>query len=178
MASRANPSKASKGSVQIKVSNGRLKLVFSHLGQRHYLSLGLSENTVNRRAAEAKAKLIEADIAFDRFDQSLAKYKPQPILSKVTPISTPTEPESSRWLDLWEKCTDYKSSQVSASTLARDYGKIKQRIQAIPVLYGALEVRDWLLKKYSAEVARRTLIQLNACGWVVYYMPLLAMPLN
>lgn len=165
---KANRHRSGKGSVQLKVSNGRLQLVFFYTGRRHYLSLGLSDNKVNRKAVEAKAKLIEADLAFDRFDPTLAKYKPQSLLSALTPISTPMQPKNLQWLELWQKYTDYKSSQVAASTLARDYGKIKKRIQAMPDLYEAVTIRDWLLNKYSAEVARRTLVQLNACGnWAV-----------
>jgi len=36
--------------------------------------------------------------------------------------------------------------------------------KAAPYLETSVEIRDWLLKNYSAEVARRTLMQLNACG--------------
>lgn len=96
MYSQRTQHKASKGSVQIKISNGRLQLVFSHAGKRHYLSLGLPDNKMNRKAAEAKAKLIESDITYDRLDPTLAKYKPQSALSTVTPIFTPTpSPERS-----------------------------------------------------------------------------------
>jgi len=59
---------AGKGSTQIKVSNGCLQLVFSHAGKRHYLSTGLGDSKLNRKATEAKAKLMETDIAYDRFD--------------------------------------------------------------------------------------------------------------
>jgi Arm DNA-binding domain len=38
--------KASKGSVQIKNSNGRIQLVFSYSGRRHYLSTGLTDTPV------------------------------------------------------------------------------------------------------------------------------------
>lgn len=97
MYSQSMQRKASKGSVQIKISNRRLQLVFSHGGKRHYLSLGLPDKKVNRKAAEAKAKLIESDITYDRLDPTLAKYKPQSALSTVTPIFTPTPtPERSR----------------------------------------------------------------------------------
>lgn len=156
--------KASKGSVQIKVSNDRLQLVFSHAGKRHYLSLGLPDHKVNRKAAEAKAKLIESDIAYERFDHTLAKYKPQSALSTITPIFTPTATSEILFANLWEKYTQYKSSQVTASTLVRDYGKIAKRLQSIPKsVTDAVGVRDWLLSNYSSEVARRTLVQLNAC---------------
>jgi integrase len=160
--------KASKGSVQIKVSNGRLQLAFTHAGKRHYLSLGLSDNKLNRKAAEAKAKIIESDITYERFDHTLAKYKSQSVLSAVTPI-TPIVTPKIAFAELWEKYTQYKSSQVAASTLVRDYGKIAKRLQALPKnVEDAVGVRDWLLSKYSSEVARRTLIQMNACcNWAV-----------
>ncbi|AFY87357.1 Arm DNA-binding domain-containing protein [Chroococcidiopsis thermalis] len=160
--------KASKGSVQIKVSNGRLQLAFTHAGKRHYLSLGLSDNKLNRKAAEAKAKIIESDITYERFDHTLAKYKSQSVLSAVTPI-TPIVTPKIAFAELWEKYTQYKSSQVAASTLVRDYGKIAKRLQALPKnVEDAVGVRDWLLGKYSSEVARRTLIQMNACcNWAV-----------
>jgi hypothetical protein len=109
MYSKDTQHKASKGSVQVKVSNGRLQLVFSHAGKRHYLSLGLSDNKVNRKAAEAKAKLIESDIAYDRLDTTLAKYKPESALSTVTPTFTPiTTPALA---DLWERFLEYKRPQ-------------------------------------------------------------------
>lgn len=31
----------------------------------------------NRKLAEAKAKVIESDISYERFDSTLARYKPQ-----------------------------------------------------------------------------------------------------
>jgi integrase len=169
MYSESSERRNSKGSVSILISNGRLQLRFHHAGKRHYLSLGLPDNKINRKAAEAKAKLIESDIAFDRFDPTLARYKPQSLLSTVTPSSTPLEDSKLALTDLWEKYTQYKSSQIAASTLVRDYGKIAKRLQNIPrSVEDAVGVRDWLLKNYSSEVARRTLIQINACcKWAV-----------
>jgi integrase len=51
--------------------------VWSVLGQRYFLSLELEDSPLARRVAEAKAKLIEADIVSGNFDQSLEKYKPE-----------------------------------------------------------------------------------------------------
>jgi hypothetical protein len=83
--------KARKGTVQIKVSNDRLQLVFSYSGKRHYISLGIPDSKANRKAAEAKAKLIESDIALDRFDLTLTRYKLQKSdVSTVTPNFTPS----------------------------------------------------------------------------------------
>lgn len=167
MQAQAIRTRNSKGSVSILVSNDRLQLRFHFNGKRYYISLGLPDSKLNRKAAEAKAKLIESDIAFDKFDPTLAKYKPQSAPTAVTPI-TPITPKIP-FVDLWEKYTLYKSSQVAASTLVRDFGKIAKRLRVMPAtLKDAVGVRDWLLGKYSCEVARRTLVQLNACfKWAV-----------
>jgi len=68
--------KALKGSVQIKISNNRLQLVFSHAGKRHYLSTGFSDTSANRKLAQMKAQQIEKDILCGNFDVTLERYKP------------------------------------------------------------------------------------------------------
>ena len=162
----SNPTqhKASKGSVQIKVSNSRLQLVLSHAGKRHYLSLGLPDNKVNRKAALAKAKLIESDIAYERFDSTLAKYKPQLVLSTITPVTPIFTPKPS--LDeLWGKYTEYKRTQVSQSTVAKDYRKTEGHIQKLPTkcLDDAIKIRDYLVKHLTPNAAKRCLTQFSAC---------------
>jgi integrase len=69
--------KASKGSVQLRSVKGRLRLVWSVLGERYFLSLELEDTPLARKVAEAKANLIEADIISGNFDSSLEKYKPE-----------------------------------------------------------------------------------------------------
>lgn len=95
--------------------------------------------------------------------------KPQAALSTVTPITPSITPPKLNMGGLWERYTEYKSSQVAASTLVRDYSKIAKRLRCIPEsVEDAVAVRDWLMSKYSSEVARRTLNQLNACfSWAV-----------
>ena len=60
--------KSKAGSVQIKLSNNRLQLVFSFGGKRHYLSLGLTDTPYNRKQAQDKAFEIERDIQYGEFD--------------------------------------------------------------------------------------------------------------
>lgn len=154
----------SKGTVAIIISNDRLQLRFSYGGKRHYLSLGLPDTQVNRRVAEAKAKLIESDIIYERLDLTLEKYRPQIRPTDdipVTPVPTPKLPLT----ELWEQYTQHRSSRVEKSTLVRDYGKIAKRLQLLPKeINDAADVKTWLLKHFSKEVARRTLVQLNACS--------------
>ena len=69
---------------------------------------------------------------------------------------------------LWLQYVEFRKPQVSPSTYARDYQKITKRLERMaalaPHLGTAIEIRDWLLAHYSAEIARRTIQQLNACG--------------
>lgn len=170
MYSREPQRKASKGSVQIKASNGRLQLVFSYGSKRHYLSLGLSNSKINRRAAEAKAMLIESDIRLDRFDPTLTKYKPQSALSTVTPNTTPIATPKPDLAELWEKYTAFKKPQVSQSTYATDYRKYRNHIANLPSrkLEDAIIIRDSLVANLSPNAARKTLTNINACcNWAL-----------
>lgn len=69
---------------------------------------------------------------------------------------------------LWAEYAEFRRSQLAPSTHKRDYQKIARRLERMrreaPYLETAVEVRDWLIKHYSAETARRTLQQFNACG--------------
>lgn len=85
MLSKTPTGKASKGSVQVVASHARLQLRFRSGGKRHCLSIGLPDTQRNRRLAEAKAHQIELDILSGNFDETLAKYKPQSVLSIATP---------------------------------------------------------------------------------------------
>jgi len=169
MYSKDTQHKASKGSVQIKSSNGRLQLVFSHAGKRHYLSLGLPDHKLNRKAAEAKAKLIKSDIAYDRFDTTLAKYKPSSALSTVTPTVTPIA--APNLAELWERYTDFKRPSLSPNTLVKEFATVDRCItQKLPTknLDGAVVIRDWVVANKTPDAAKRLLTQFSACcNWAV-----------
>ncbi len=98
MYSKDKPGKANKGSVQVKSSNSRLQLVFSFGGKRHYLSTGYPDTPQYRKLAQMKATEIEKDILYERFDETLAKYKPKSALSTVTPTLPQFLPQQLPWL--------------------------------------------------------------------------------
>ncbi|MEQ9551845.1 MAG: tyrosine-type recombinase/integrase [Coleofasciculus sp. G3-WIS-01] len=176
MASQSSQQKASKGSVGVESFQGRLRLRLPrqlYSGKQKYLTLGLDDTSENRTIAEAKKKQIESDIATESvvagtFDRTLAKYRPQTHLKLVEPAE---QTQKVLKLDeLWENYTQFKSSQLEQTTILRDYGKIQKRIKKLPTqdLSEAVAILDYLLKAYSAEVAKRTLKQLNACcNWGV-----------
>ncbi|WP_414622044.1 Arm DNA-binding domain-containing protein [Calothrix sp. CCY 0018] len=180
MGSQKSRHKASKGTVQIKISNERLQLVFSFGGKRHYLSTGFTDTKANRKLAEMKAKQIELDILSNNFDITLVRYKPQSqqdiFISSVKSEIEATEQTSSEGyasllVDLWDSYTEYKRSSLSPSTLAKDYKKIYRLINVhLPVktLDKAVAIRDWLIANRSPLSAKKILTQFSACcNWAV-----------
>ncbi len=163
--------KASKGTVQIKISNDRLQLVFSFRGKRHYLSTGFPDTKANRKLAEMKARQIELDILCDNFDITLEKYKPQSQQVALTPSFTPSVKNYASLGDLWESYTEYKRSSLSPSTLAKDYKTIYRCINVyLPVktLDKAIAIRDWLIANKTPNSCKRILTQISACcNWAV-----------
>lgn len=158
-----------KGSVSIINSNGRLQLRFHYGGKRHYLSTGLLNTPVNWKLAEYKAAEIEKDILYERFDESLAKYKPVSSLSSVTPV-TPIQKPKPQLDELWEKYSEFKKPQVSPSTFAKDFTKHRNHIAKLPTrsLDEASAIRDYLLANLTPDAAKRCLTQFKACcNWVM-----------
>lgn len=168
MYSKTPTGKASKGSVSIVVSNGRLQLRLRFAGKRHYISLGFSDTPQNRKLAEMKAREIELDILAGHFDQSLAKYKPQSALKveeteEITPKVTPTIQE------LWTQYTNYKASSVKETTRLYyvSFSKLFERIGDVPLME-AIRVKEALEKITTVHQVKKTLMQLNAaCKWAV-----------
>ncbi len=169
--SKPTPQKSSKGTVQIKTSNDRLQLVFRIAGKRYYLSTGFTDSIANRKVAEMKARQIELDIMSGNFDPTLAKYKPEALLHKVTPSITPIVATS--LVDLWENYVEFKRSSLSPSTLAKDIKRISRCLDIeLPVKTigdgNAIAIRDWLIANKTPNTCKRILTQISACcDWAV-----------
>lgn len=73
-----------------------------------------------------------------------------------------------KMLELWVQYAEFRKGQIAPSTYQRDYTKITRRLERMkaiaPLLQSSIEIRDYLMQHYSAETARRTLVQLQACG--------------
>lgn len=179
MFSKTPTGKASKGSVQIVTSHNRLQLRFRFGGKRHYLSIGLPDTQVNRKLAEAKARQIELDLLSGNFDETLAKYKPQSVLSSLTPDITPkaaiTLPE------LWAKYVEYKTPNASPKTINGTYEPVLAHLKKCSTdgLEDALKFRMELLQATTQSQARRTLMQLSAaCKWGIKHGLITSNPLD
>jgi integrase len=163
---QGNPSRASKGSVKVISSNGRLQLRFRYGGKRHYFSVGLEDNPVNRIAAEQKARGIELDIISGNFDQTLEKYKPESALTTEVPKATPRL--TPKLKEVWGQYLDYKIPGVSPKTVNGTYEPVTAHLNRCKSdgLQEPLRFRMELLQVTTESQARRTLMQLSAaCKW-------------
>ncbi|MFB2981894.1 Arm DNA-binding domain-containing protein [Microseira sp. BLCC-F43] len=155
--------KRQKGRVTLRSCNGCLQLRFTATGKRHVLSLSLADTPANRKVAQAKAALIESDLAWDRFDPTLEKYKPQ---RQKAIISSPLTLAKTSFSDLWERYTQFKKSQIAETTIRVKYAQVANHIKKLPkgVTDNAIAIRDYLLATNSVQTAKYVLTQLNAMG--------------
>ncbi|MGB3756307.1 MAG: tyrosine-type recombinase/integrase [Rivularia sp. (in: cyanobacteria)] len=178
MPSKKSKSASKRGSVQVKNSNGRLQIVFSHpitteageiRSKRFYLSTRHGDTPLGRQQASTIAAKIQRDIDYGEFDATLAKYKPAASLETVTSFSrkaTPTQDLEK----LWEQYTEFKKPQISPSTYAVDYRKYRNHIANLPTksLDDAVAIRDYLIANLTPNTAKRTLTNINACcNWTM-----------
>ncbi len=151
--------KAAKGSVQVEVDKGFLRLRWRWRGRRFAMALGLPDDRVNRAIALRRVAVIEADIKAEQFDETLAKYR------DVAP-----KQEDTTVVELYRKYVEYKSRQVEAQTLQKyesfathlqEYFK-KRAIASIQE-EDAFRFRDWLLKRNAPITVRERIGWLKSC---------------
>lgn len=72
-------------------------------------------------------------------------------------------------LKLWIQYREAKRPELAPTTYHRSYGEIQKRIERLDqAIASGREYRAALLATYSAETARRTLVQVNACcKWAI-----------
>lgn len=163
MYARNSRRKAKSGSVQIKISNNRLQLVFSHGGKRHYFSTGLTNSPLHRKLAQDKAFQIQRDIEYGEFDSTLEKYKPQSTLTTVEPVDT-IAPPLPTMAELWTKYVEIRQVGKSPSTL-RMYDWVGGHIDRCPYKLpnDAQAIFDWLSVNIVPGTVKRLLTQFCAC---------------
>ncbi len=159
--------RAAKGSVGIESFRGRLRIRLPrHIyeGKQKYLSTDLADTHLNRKVVEAKAKLMESDIALERFDHTLVKYgRPKP--PELTVLES-LGLQSIKVIELWEQYAADKRSGIKPKTqekydnLTRLYKKlgdvtidepliVKHKLEQITTIY---RTKDGLM--YLAAACR------------------------
>lgn len=135
--------------------------------KQFFISTGLKDTKRNREIVRSKRDAIANDIALERFDPTLNSYQfkatkqvdPVPLLQTLNP---------KHQLDLqqlWEKFTDFQSSQLEQTTILGTYRKIGNMIKQSPTrnLNEAPKIRDWLLANFSHFTAWANLTDYSRC---------------
>lgn len=117
-----------------------------------------------------KAKQIELDILSGHFDETLASYKPQTVMSVASPDITPKP--TPKLKDIWEQYLEYKTPHASPATLNGTYMPVSSHLEKCKTdgLEDSLKFRMELLQVTTESQARRTLMQLSAaCIWGIQH---------
>lgn len=155
-----------RGGVSVGVRNGILRLRWQHLGRQRQLSLRIPDTPENRQLAEEKAALIESDIIYDRYDETLKRYE---IIA-----------HQSRWqrshqstADLFDEFTAYKRSEGTVGqTIATKYRALRSNIvrfgREILTVNDAEDLVHLLRDRQSPRTANQNLVLLKEFGrWLV-----------
>lgn len=157
-----------KGAVTAESFRGRLRLRFRFNGKRYSMSLGIPDTQINQRVAEARARQIEDDMRLqlahggNYFDPTLAKYKPESVLSVSDPDIEPKAVISLP--ELWQRYSEIRQSGKSPATV-RMYGWVSNHLERCPYKLPteAQAIFDWLNSNVPADSAKRVLMHLSAC---------------
>jgi integrase len=159
--------KSQSGKVEIIVQSDRLRLRWTWIkplggnGSRYVLPLGLPDTVVNRKVAQAKAQIIEQDLATNHFDPTLGKYRSQQASTRLTVVS------------LFQRFIEAKTPHVYKTTLIKYRGlltHLKAYFRAKPAHgIGQTETvgfRDWLLTSEElAPITVRDKLHLASACW-------------
>ncbi|MEG3899953.1 MULTISPECIES: tyrosine-type recombinase/integrase [unclassified Microcoleus] len=161
--------KSSKGSVTVSSVRGNLRLRLPRglwIDKKQvYLSLGLTDNLQNRKAAEIKAKQIELDILSGYFDPTLKKY--QSIAYEILKPEIEEQKNRITFVEIYQKYIDTKKDK-SATTWKGTYINTLNHLNGCPYQFPdqAMDLKDWMIANKSLDACRRILMQLNtACNW-------------
>jgi len=157
---------------QIQRVNGLyIQIAFTYQGNRYRVPFGKGwEDTQGKRpiaaaqkAAKRIASMIENDIAEERVDTTLSKYKRQASLKVVE-----SAPEASEicLTDLWQKYFEYASVGKSIKTIESTYKPVTAHLSKCQTngLKEPDKFRLGLLQVTTESQARRTLMQLSAAA--------------
>ncbi|AUT00352.1 site-specific integrase [Nostoc sp. CENA543] len=153
-----------RGTVGIETKQGKLRLrlprTICNVNCR-YISTGLDDTPDNRRKVQVTAWQIEEDIQNGKLDPTLSRYKfnqPSVIITRIK-----DEPDLQQ---LWAAYCEYRQPLVAYTTYKQKYlTHYANHIQRLPShkLTDSKNIRHYLVTTYSQDIAKRVLIQLNAC---------------
>lgn len=152
--------RSAKGTVSIQAIKGNLRLYWRYQGEKLYLSLGYPDTPKHRAIAKLKANQIQSDLLFERFDPTLAKYKPGGAIA----------PKPKSLLEIYDRFIEYKRPQCSPSTMRSQYRPWRKRVTELPTddPTSAGVIRDWVLSHMALDSGKRFLGSLSeCCNWAI-----------
>ncbi|NEQ37052.1 MAG: DUF3596 domain-containing protein [Okeania sp. SIO3I5] len=159
---------APRGIARLESFRGRLRIRFPKNlfdGQARTVALNLPDLPKYRAIAEAKVEAINSDIALDRFDFTLGRYRPQS--RQQAGLETKDVPPDLSLLELWDNYYEYgllrwkESTKMYLQTSVRRWLE-KAEASQIRCIEKALELRKFLLTSTSESMAKRVLTYVNA----------------
>ncbi|MFM2432391.1 MAG: hypothetical protein RLZZ511_3605 [Cyanobacteriota bacterium] len=169
MATLKSGEKQAKGLVAVESFRDRLRLRLPRQlfgGKQKYLSLGLPDSVLNRKVAESKAKLIESDIAMERFDPTLEKYQAESYQAKPSTSDTQSISDLSI-IELWQQYFDHKRSTLKPKTVEKydNFSRLFEKLGDLP-LGSAIAVKRKLEQISTTARTKDGLMYLSAaCRW-------------
>jgi integrase len=156
--------------VKVENNNGSIRLRFQHNKNRYCFSPITSaryNDPEDLALASAIATIISADIKYQRFDNTLIKYKTVLLQEFNEPAKSSSNLTKEEFLATWDKYVTYKlHAGLSSSTISIDYGRRMNNVLSKikdDYLLDFNKLYSWLIGGHSVESVRRILVQLNAC---------------
>lgn len=150
--------KAEAGTVAVGVDRGRLRLVWSYLGRRYTMALGLPDSPINRRIAEGKASIIYGDIISGNFDRGLEKYRAEG--DRAEPLTAASLVD--RWIEF--KAQQKETARAKYGPLGKQVREFFKSREARAIdEEEAHKFRDWLLKQNSPATTKGKIGHLRSC---------------
>lgn len=155
------------GKVAVEIQGTSYRLRWRHQGKRYCLAIGKIGREA-KAAAAAKAQMINADILFDRFDPTLAKYsaKHQKLAVSAVAKKIPT------LMDLWQGYKKQNLAAVSPTTIKGDWAEVDRVLSKLESNFLELDFANEflaeLLNLYSVSYAKKILTYVRAaCYWAI-----------
>jgi integrase len=152
---------AKYGKIAIEIHSGSFRLRWTHNKKTRTITIegGITQEAYN--SACGKAQLINADIALDRFDESLVKYDPKKAQSLEAVQTEPT------LKDLWERYKVANAHNLAETTIKTSWKQVdnclaKVSDRALRLSHADLLVPE-LLQHYSTGTLKRISAEITTC---------------
>ena len=147
------------GRVAIEKRNDTVKLRFTYNGRQYSLTIGAFDKAIIKNAVKI-AKLIDTDILWNNFDETMVKYgKPAKAVKEAITIEN-KRPAFLTISDIWNNYYQFKEELLSANTKKTAVSKIEKWLANIPTdkLYlSYANEQIIILKKLYAKVTIRSI---------------------